>query len=109
MGEIIAHAPPDEDGTWPFEPARRVLEQHDLKEMRRGFYFGAINNRGVTCRSPCDGGDQERELVAYYRNQAQKVQHDQPHVAELMESLARNYEHDALREDNAANLRKEGF
>jgi len=109
LGEILAHAPPDDDGSWPFALARQVLDRPDLEQMRRGFYLGTINKRGVTTRSPWDGGNQERDLASYYRNNAEKVQYEQPRVAELLESLARSYEHDAVREDNEANLRKEGF
>lgn len=109
LGEILAHAPSDEDGTWPFAPAREVLDRPDLEQIRRGFHIGTINKRGVTTRSPWDGGDQERDLARYFRGNAEKVQHDQPQVAELLESLARSYEHDAVREDDEANLRKEGF
>jgi hypothetical protein len=109
LGEILAHAPADDDGTWPFAPARQVLDRPELEEMRRGFHTGAINKRGVTSRGPWDGGNQERELAAYYRNHAQTMQHDQPRVAELLESLASSYEHDGVREDNEADLRKERF
>lgn len=109
LGEILAYAPPDEDGTWPFAPARQVLDPPDLEQMRRGFHLGTINKRGVTTRSPLAGGNQERDLASYYRHNAEKVQHDQPRVAELLDSLARRYEHDAAREDDEANLRKEGY
>lgn len=109
LGEILAHAPPDEDGTWPFEPARLVLDRPDLEQLRRGFSIGSFNKRGTTTRSPWDGGDQERDLAAYYRKNAEKVQDIQPRVAELLELLAKHYERDATREDNEANLRKETF
>jgi len=109
LGEILAHSPSDEDGTWPFAPARQVLDPPEMEHMRRGFHTGAINKRGVTSRGPCDGGDQERDLAAYYRGNAERVQHDYPHLAELLESLAQSYEHDAVRHDNEASLRKEGF
>ena len=109
LGEILAHAPSDEDGTWPCAPARQVLDRQDQESMRRGFFFGAVNKRGVTVRDPCVGGDQERDLAAHYRDHAQKIQHTQPRVAELLESLAQNYERDAVHEDNDANLRKETF
>lgn len=109
LGELLAHAPADEDGTWPFTPARQVLDRPELEDMRRGFYIGTHNKRGVTSRGPWDGGDQERDLAAYYRDQAARVQHESPLVAELLESLARSYEHDAVREDNQASLRKEGY
>lgn len=109
LGEILAHAPADEDGTWPFTPAREVLDRPEMDEMRRGFHIGARNKRGMTTRDPCDGGSQERDLATYYRVEAEEIQHSYPQVAALLESLACSYEHDGLREDNQANLRKEGY
>lgn len=109
LGEILAHAPADENGTWPFSPARDVLERTELEDMRRGFGTGAFNKRGFTCRSPCDGGGQERDLATYYRGQAARVQYSHPNVAAMLEGVAKGYEHDGKREDDEANLRKEGF
>jgi len=109
LGEILAHAPVDMDGIWPCAPVRQALEQPEMEAMRRGFMIGTRNKPGVTTRSPCDGGTQERNLAAYYRSEAEKVQHAQPLVAALLESLASSYEHDGVREDNQANLRKEGY
>jgi hypothetical protein len=77
--------------------------------MRRGFVIGTRNKRGMTSRSPWDGGDQERDLAAYYRKQAAIVQSIQPHVASMLEEIADSYEHEGHREDISANLRKEGY
>ncbi len=90
-------------------PARQVLNRPELEEMRRGFIIGTFNKRGMTSRDLSDGGDQERDLAAYYRDQAVRVQYEFPFVAESLESLAQSYKHDAVREDNAAGLRKEGY
>jgi hypothetical protein len=109
LGEILAHAPADADGTWPFKPARQVLDRPELEDMRRGFVIGTRNKRGMTSRSPWDGGDQERDLAAYYRKQAAIVQSIQPHVASMLEEIADSYEHEGHREDISANLRKEGY
>ena len=109
LGEILAYAPADEDGTWPFFPAREVLERSELEDMRSGFRSGAFNKRGVTCRSPWDGGAQERDLAAYYLDQAERVQCTHPNVAALLEDIAKNYEFHGRHEDNQADLRKEGF
>lgn len=109
LGEILAYAPADEDGTWPFSPAREVLDRPELNDMRRGFYIGTFNKRGVTSRSPLDGGGQERDLATYYRDQAGRVQYSHPNVAAILEEIAGDYEHDGKREDDKANLRKEGY
>ncbi len=109
LGEILAHAPADEDGTWPFSPAREVLDRPELDDMRGGFSTGAWNKRGVTSRSPWDGGEQERDLATYYRGQAERVQHSHPNVAVMLEGIAKIYERHGKHEDDEANLRKEGF
>lgn len=109
LGEILAHAPADEDGTWPFAPAREVLDRSGSDDLRRGFSVGVFNKRGVTSRSPCEGGGQERDLASYYRGQAERVQYSHPNVAAMLEDVAKDYEHHGKREDNEAGLRKEGF
>lgn len=109
LGEILAHAPGDEDGTWPFAPAREVLDRPGADDLRRGFSVGVFNKRGVTTRSPCEGGGQERGLASYYRDQAERVQYSHPNVAAMLEEIAKDYEHHGKREDDEASLRKEGF
>jgi hypothetical protein len=109
LGQILAHAPADEDGTWPFLPARDVLDRAELEEMRKGFVIGVHNKRGVTSRSPWDGGDQERHLAAHYRNHAERVQYTHPNMAATLEKIAKSYDNEGRREDVGANLRKEGY
>ncbi len=109
LGEILAHAPADEDGTWPFAPAREVLNHSGADDLRRGFSLGVFNKRGVTTRSPCEGGGQERNLASYYRGQAERIQYSYPSVAAMLEEIAKDYEHHGRREDDEAGLRKEGF
>jgi hypothetical protein len=109
LGQILAHAPADEDGTWPFAAARELLDRPELEEMRCGFCIGTMNKRGFTSRSPWDGGSQERDLAAYYRGQAKRVQYSHPNVAAMLEEIAKDYEHHGRREDAEADLRKEGF
>lgn len=109
IGGILAYAPPDEDGLWPFAPARDELEPLDREKMRNGFIIGTRNKRGVTSRGMWDGGEQERDLANHYRNFAEKLHLSQPNVANLLEQIARSYEQDGKREDTEANLRKEGY
>ncbi len=109
LGQILAHAPADEDGTWPFLPARDVLDRLDFDEMRRGFHIGTQNKRGVTSRSPYDGGDQERDLAAHYRSHSQRIQYTHPNLATTLEKISKSYEFEGRSQDIDAKLRKEGY
>lgn len=109
LGEILAHAPADEDETWPCAAVREILDRPELDDLRNGFATGTLNKRGVTCRSPLAGGAQERSLANYFSDQARRVQHSHTNVATMLEGLAMHYIRYAEREDDEANLRKEGY
>jgi hypothetical protein len=109
LGQILAHAPPDEDGAWPFLPARDILDRPEMEEMRRGFAIGTHNKRGVTSRSPWDGGDQERDLSVDYQRQAERIQYSHPNLAAKLDEIAKSYEREGSREDVSARLRKECY
>ena len=109
LGKILAYAPKGDDGVFPFEPARDVLDRIEFGELRNGFYIGCLNKRGVVSRSMTEGGDQERDLVQYYHKQAEALQTSHPRLANTLQELADNYNNDAHREDINAELRKEGI
>ncbi len=110
IGQILAHAPADPDGIWPFEPARNILDQPELEEMRRGFCIGVLNKREVTSRGPDEGGDQERDLASRYHNSyARSVRSSYPNVAATFDEIARSYERQGQREDLEAQLAREGY
>jgi len=56
IGSVLAHAPSDTDGTWPRLLVRDALDRFDRGDMRRGFYTGVFNKRGVTSRAYDAGG-----------------------------------------------------
>jgi len=62
LGRIMAYAPADADGVWPFEPARNVLDRGKLEHMRRGFLVGTMNKRGMSSRAYDEGGDHIQQL-----------------------------------------------
>lgn len=109
LGRVFAHAPADEDGTWPCAPVRDILDQPTLDEMRQGFFVGIYNKRGVTIRSMDAGGQQERELATDYAEKADRIYYSHPNVAAVLEMVAKGYERQAKREDIDADLRRESF
>ena len=105
IGKLLSAAPAGEDGIWPCEPVRQVMEELGSKGMMEGARIGRYNSRGVTWRG--EGGDQERELANMYRQWANSVQYSHPFVASnLLMSIANTYDSEASNEDLKAGIRK---
>ena len=109
IGEWLSECQPDSDGTWPPSVLAEVLDDDQHEDIRRGFDTGVFNNRGVTSRTMEEGGAQERALAALFKNRAAAIANRFPRVAEMLNSIAKHYEHDAHREDDEAQLRSEGL
>jgi len=109
LGQILAHSPVGQDGVWPFEPAREVLDRLELENMRRGFRDGAINKRGETWRAADKGGAQERVLAAECQHYADALRTSHPNLATTLDELAGFYEREATHEDLEAQLRRESY
>ncbi|MGE8224946.1 MAG: addiction module antitoxin, partial [Stenotrophomonas sp.] len=105
IGKLLSGAPAGEDGVWPCDPVRQVMEDIHSKNIMRGAHTGLYNSRGVTLRG--EGGNQERELAEKYRAWANALQYSHPFVAsELLMGMVRTYEHEAVREDTQAGIRR---
>jgi hypothetical protein len=105
IGKLLAHAPVGQDGVWPCEPVREVMEEIQSEPMMQGAHSGLYNSRGVHWRG--EGGDQERELAEKYRKWGQALQFSHPYVSsKLLMQLAKTYEQEASREDTEAGIRR---
>ena len=102
IGEALSASPVDADGIWPASPVRDVIEITRSKHLETGFQIGLHNRRGVTTRLPSDGGAQERDLVARYRNFAKATALEWPRTSASLERIARSYEEDARSHDEDA-------
>ena len=103
IGQMLANAPVGEDGNWPCEPVRDLLNDLASRHIGIGFTTGRTNLRGVTSRGVFDGGGQERSLVDKYRKDAAKIGARWSFTARLLRQLAANYEVEARREDQRAD------
>ncbi|WP_246174988.1 XRE family transcriptional regulator [Bradyrhizobium paxllaeri] len=102
IGNVLAASKNGADGNWPAEAVRDVIDLFRSKPMINGFVAGKSNRRGVTTRSPRDGGDLERKEAAKYRNWSKAISFDHPHTAKALDTLADSYEAQALRHDQSA-------
>lgn len=109
IGHILAHGPTDPDGTWPTRTIRDLIEELRNERVEDGFRTETINSRGVTSRALESGGRQERDLVARYRELADKVTDRWPRTAILLRALADSYDFDARRGDDQAERFRTGW
>lgn len=109
IGQALASAPADPDGTWPCEAVRDLLEELQNERIDRGLEIRVFNNRGVTSRSLDEGGQQEWTLAEGYRARAQQLVGRWPRTAAIFRRLAETYEADARREDAEAERRSRGL
>ena len=87
---------------WLPDPVLKLLDAPEHQDLRQSFAIGVRNARGVTSRSPYDGGAQERNLAQKYRELAARFGNSYPRVAELLKEIAKGYEWDAKSEDEQA-------
>lgn len=105
IGESFAHCPVGEDGAWPPEPIRGMIERIGSQELENGVLIGRLNSRGVTSRGVYDGGQQERDLAAKYRHWSAITASKWPRTSRILRNISERYERDARREDAEAELR----
>ena len=99
IGSYLSHSPVGSDGIWPHEAVRRVIERVRSPQLDLAIRIGKQNARGVTSRSPWDGGKQERILAAQYEGDAKRIELIYPRTAEILRSIARDYDNEARRQD----------
>lgn len=78
------------------------LNRPENTGLRNRFEMGVSNARGVTSRSPYDGGEQERNLAARYHELSTRYGNSHPRVTTMLLSIAEGYERDAIRHDERA-------
>lgn len=108
IGELLSRAPCGEDGIWPAEPIRDLLEKLRCQALEEGLRDGRLNQRGVTSRDAYEGGEQERRLAAGLRRGSQQLEVNWPRTARLIRGMAEWYEADARRQDRFAQRRADG-
>lgn len=85
-----------DDGIWPIQEIRDVLEENASEEISRGLIIGRYNfcnGRGMRNRSR-DGVAWERQLVERYRDHAEQITNKTPFVAQVLRELADMYQYD---------------
>jgi hypothetical protein len=104
IGRVLRYGPAPEEGAWPAEPIRDLIEEVESENIERGLQLEVYNSRGATWRGQTDGGQQERQLAVQYRGYAAAVGVGWPRTVSMLKQIAETYERDAQREDLDAEL-----
>ncbi len=104
IGTLLAAAAAGDDGIWPPEAVREILEEFGNDVMARGLRRGRYNARGVVWRAT--GGNQERDLVDQYRGWSRRIANRHPFTARVLESMASTYDGEAQWQDRREELQR---
>jgi transcriptional regulator with XRE-family HTH domain len=64
VGEVLAQAPPEADGTWPCEAVRDAIEELESRELETAFQIGAYNRGDLKGPLVSDGCEEGRRDAA---------------------------------------------
>ena len=106
VGEILAHAPPADDGVWPCEPVREAVNDLYSADMAQGISIGRYNARGVHLRKRGEGGAQERELAAQYERWAGSCAGEHLRMARILREMVKRYREEAEWADKEAMIQR---
>ncbi|KTT01687.1 hypothetical protein [Pseudomonas parafulva] len=102
IGQVLAHAPVShEDGAWPHEAVRHVIEALASEEIELGIQIERFNMRGVVVKNMGEGGEQERVLEQQTRGWA-KASVNFVRTSAMLELIADSWASDAERADSQA-------
>ncbi len=91
IGELLSGSPVGQDGVWPAEPIRDIIEGLASPKLGKGLSIGKRNSRGVTMRGVYDGGKQELSLSDQFRSWAEQVEDRWPRTGRILREIADDY------------------
>jgi transcriptional regulator with XRE-family HTH domain len=110
IGRVLRYVATGQDGIWPAEPVRDLLEDMADHDLELGLSIEIHNSRGATWRGLTDGGTQERDLAARYSADSSALkQHGWTRIAGVLARVAQEYEAEARQNDIEADLTQDTF
>jgi len=107
IGEILSGSPAAEDGTWPHEAIRDLIEELGSQDFEGGLVIGLLNSGGVSWRNPDERGARERQTAEKYDRFATIVGPRWPRTASMLRRIQDSYIAWADEEDRRGELREE--
>jgi hypothetical protein len=104
VGQILGRSQKGEDGKWPNEAIREVLEDLGTPELANGMSIGLYNARGAHYRG--EGGSEEQALANMYRGWSKEFATKYPFTSRMLRGIAESYEREAEWHDTDSQVRR---
>lgn len=95
IGQVLSRSPIGQDGNWPHEDIRQMIERIHSTELEEGVMTGKLNGRGGTCRPSDAGGELEVALAENFGKWAESLASSWPRTSRILRQLQDNYSRDA--------------
>jgi len=95
IGKVLASSPDGQDGIWPAEEVRVIIESLKNESIEAGLMTGRYNRQGVSVRPVYDGGGIERLQAMEFRSAARKLAIRWPRTSMILRQMADGYEQEA--------------
>jgi hypothetical protein len=105
VGNVLSASPLGEDGAWPHESVRDIIEDQASGHLETGLDCGKSNSCGVTTRGGLEGGAQEHNLAEDHRRWAETVEGRWPRTGRLLRRMGEQYRADSRHHDSQADGR----
>ena len=102
VGTLLSNLPRND--SYPQDILGEVVEELKSNSVDEHIGMRIFNSRGATIRAFAEGGDQERLLVALFRDYRDKVKFKYPRLTKIFTKLMNEYERYANHEDCVAQL-----
>lgn len=108
IGQLLGSSPQrGDDGYWPHEAIRSLLEDLESDDLERGLLIGALNSRPVTSRAILAGGGPERAMARALAQDAVALEAKSPRTAQVLHHLAGSYAAEARHHDYDVDVRED--
>lgn len=102
IGRILGNMPETEE--YPSDLMCELVEYFDNDDIDTEISCCLSNRRGMSSRSPYDGGDIERSHIATFKMYRDRALTRSPRLAKVFENEIKSYEHMAMLEDERGKL-----
>ena len=103
LGQLFSHFP---EWTDEAEKLFVLMEPIEEKAFYSSYNVGLFNKRGLTSRSPYEGGEIERDNASMFKGLYNKYHVRYPRVSKVFKSLSEQYERMAKEMDAQADIDK---
>ena len=103
VGQLLSHCPVGEDGIWPCEPVRKIIENYGATDLELGIIMGKCSGDDVG-ELVDKALEKERKLSHKFKNWSQELDYQFPRSAKILFQISKNYDRSVNFMEDVENL-----